>query len=66
VPRGATLVVLGLGPIGDMACRIAQHQGVRVIGVDLVPGGWRGRGTAVSRCWTDASTPRTWATWFGT
>ncbi|WP_217922840.1 zinc-dependent alcohol dehydrogenase [Miltoncostaea oceani] len=38
VPRGGTLVVLGLGPIGDMACRIALHQGVeRVIGVDLVP-----------------------------
>ena len=37
VPEGGTLVVLGLGPIGDMACRIAAHQGVRVIGVDLVP-----------------------------
>ena len=37
-PRDGTLVVVGLGPIGDMACRIAQHQGVeRVIGVDLVP-----------------------------
>jgi threonine dehydrogenase-like Zn-dependent dehydrogenase len=37
VPDGGTLVVLGLGPIGDMACRIAAHQGARVIGVDLVP-----------------------------
>ena len=38
VPKGGSLVVLGLGPIGDMACRIAQHQGVdRVIAVDLVP-----------------------------
>jgi threonine dehydrogenase-like Zn-dependent dehydrogenase len=38
VPKGGTLVVLGLGPIGDMACRVAQHMGVgRVIGVDLVP-----------------------------
>jgi len=37
VPDGGSLVVLGLGPIGDMACRIAQHQGARVIGVDLVP-----------------------------
>jgi threonine dehydrogenase-like Zn-dependent dehydrogenase len=37
-PRDGTLVVLGLGPIGDMACRIAQHLGVeRVIGVDRVP-----------------------------
>ena len=38
VPEGGTLVVLGLGPIGDMACRIARHRGAeRVIGVDLVP-----------------------------
>jgi threonine dehydrogenase-like Zn-dependent dehydrogenase len=38
VPKGGTLVVLGLGPIGDMACRVAQHMGVgRVIAVDLVP-----------------------------
>jgi threonine dehydrogenase-like Zn-dependent dehydrogenase len=38
VPDGGTLAVLGLGPIGQMAARIARHQGVeRVIGVDLVP-----------------------------
>jgi threonine dehydrogenase-like Zn-dependent dehydrogenase len=38
VPKGGTLAVLGLGPIGDMACRIALHQGAgRVLGVDLVP-----------------------------
>lgn len=38
VPKGGTLVVLGLGPIGDMCCRVALQQGVgRVIGVDLVP-----------------------------
>ncbi|MYU25255.1 zinc-dependent alcohol dehydrogenase [Streptomyces sp. SID8352] len=38
VPRGGTLAVLGLGPIGDMACRIALAQGAgRVFGVDLVP-----------------------------
>ncbi len=35
-PEGGTLLVLGLGPIGDMACRIALHQGLRVIGVDRV------------------------------
>jgi threonine dehydrogenase-like Zn-dependent dehydrogenase len=29
--------VLGLGSIGDMACRVAAHRGHRVIGVDLVP-----------------------------
>ncbi|TCC25295.1 alcohol dehydrogenase catalytic domain-containing protein [Kribbella speibonae] len=37
IPDGGTVVVLGLGPIGDMACRIAAHRGHRVIGVDLVP-----------------------------
>jgi threonine dehydrogenase-like Zn-dependent dehydrogenase len=37
VPDGGTLVVLGLGPIGDMAARIALHRGHRVIGVDMVP-----------------------------
>ena len=38
VPAGGTLVVLGLGPIGDMCCRIAQTLPIaRVIGVDLVP-----------------------------
>jgi threonine dehydrogenase-like Zn-dependent dehydrogenase len=37
VPEGGTVLVLGLGPIGDMASRIALHHGRRVIGVDLVP-----------------------------
>ena len=37
VPDGGTLVVLGLGPVGDFACRIGLHRGYRVIGVDLVP-----------------------------
>jgi threonine dehydrogenase-like Zn-dependent dehydrogenase len=37
-PEIDSLVVLGLGPIGDMATRIAQQRGVgQVIGVDLVP-----------------------------
>ncbi|KUI16563.1 glutathione-dependent formaldehyde dehydrogenase [Mycobacterium lehmannii] len=37
VPEGGTLVVLGLGPIGSMACRIAAHRkGCKVIGIDLV------------------------------
>ncbi|GAA1820372.1 glutathione-dependent formaldehyde dehydrogenase [Planosporangium flavigriseum] len=37
VPPGGTVVVLGLGPIGDMATRIALHRGAgKVIGVDLV------------------------------
>ena len=38
VPDGGTLAVFGLGPIGQMACRIALHRGAgRVIGIDLVP-----------------------------
>ncbi|MFB6719444.1 alcohol dehydrogenase catalytic domain-containing protein [Kribbella sp. NPDC056345] len=36
IPAGGTVVVLGLGPIGDMSCRVALHHGFRVIGVDLV------------------------------
>jgi threonine dehydrogenase-like Zn-dependent dehydrogenase len=38
IPKGGSVAVLGLGPIGDMACRIARHRGAAtVIGVDLVP-----------------------------
>ncbi|HEY6498129.1 MAG TPA: zinc-binding dehydrogenase, partial [Streptosporangiaceae bacterium] len=38
VPVGGTLAVLGLGPVGQLAARLARHQGVpRVIGVDPVP-----------------------------
>ncbi|MGB6183358.1 MAG: zinc-binding dehydrogenase, partial [Rhodococcus sp. (in: high G+C Gram-positive bacteria)] len=37
VPNGGSVTVLGLGPIGDMAARIATHRGYRVIAVDLVP-----------------------------
>jgi threonine dehydrogenase-like Zn-dependent dehydrogenase len=38
IPRGGSVVVLGLGPIGDMSARVARHLGAeRIIGVDLVP-----------------------------
>ncbi|MFJ3581747.1 zinc-dependent alcohol dehydrogenase [Streptomyces sp. NPDC090127] len=38
IPPGGTVAILGLGPIGDMAARIAAHRGARlVIGIDLVP-----------------------------
>jgi threonine dehydrogenase-like Zn-dependent dehydrogenase len=37
IPKGGTVAVLGLGPIGDMSCRIAAQHGARVIGVDMVP-----------------------------
>jgi hemophore-related protein len=37
IPDGGSVTVLGLGPIGDMAARIAHHLGYDVIGVDMVP-----------------------------
>jgi threonine dehydrogenase-like Zn-dependent dehydrogenase len=37
IPKGGSVTVFGLGPIGQMCSRIAQHQGARVIAVDLVP-----------------------------
>ena len=38
VAPGGSLAVLGLGPIGQIAVRVARHLGVeRVFGVDLVP-----------------------------
>jgi threonine dehydrogenase-like Zn-dependent dehydrogenase len=36
IPNGGSVTVLGLGPIGDMATRIASHLGYRVIAVDRV------------------------------
>lgn len=38
IPKGGSVVVMGLGPIGDMATRIAKYRGAgKVIAVDLVP-----------------------------
>jgi len=38
IPDRGSLLVLGLGPIGEMSCRIAQQRGVeQVIAIDLVP-----------------------------
>jgi threonine dehydrogenase-like Zn-dependent dehydrogenase len=38
IPAGGTVVVFGLGPIGQMCTRIAQRRGAeRVFGVDRVP-----------------------------
>ena len=37
IPDGGTVLVLGAGPIGDMAARIAMHRGHRAIVADLVP-----------------------------
>jgi threonine dehydrogenase-like Zn-dependent dehydrogenase len=37
VPAAETVAVFGLGPIGQMSCRIALHRGARqVFGIDLV------------------------------
>ena len=38
VPDGGDVAILGLGPIGEMSARVAQHRGAgQVIGIDLVP-----------------------------
>jgi threonine dehydrogenase-like Zn-dependent dehydrogenase len=38
VPAGGSLVVLGLGPIGQMCTRVARQRGIeKIIGIDLVP-----------------------------
>src|SRR3954464_13640505 len=37
IPPGGSVTVFGLGPIGQMSCRIARHLGHRVIAVDGVP-----------------------------
>jgi threonine dehydrogenase-like Zn-dependent dehydrogenase len=38
VPPGGTVGVWGLGPVGQMICRIARHRGAaRVLGIDNVP-----------------------------
>ena len=38
IPKGGSVLVLGLGPIGDMATRIAQQLGAgQVFGADVVP-----------------------------
>ena len=37
IPDGGSVTLLGLGPIGDMAARIATHLGYREIAVDRVP-----------------------------
>jgi threonine dehydrogenase-like Zn-dependent dehydrogenase len=37
VPAGGTVAVFGLGPVGQLAARVARHRGAgRVLGIDLV------------------------------
>lgn len=38
VPDNSTIAVIGLGPIGEMSTRIAEHMGAtKIVGIDLVP-----------------------------
>src|SRR4051812_28863177 len=37
IPKDGSVVVFGLGPIGQMAARIARHPGYRAIAVDSAP-----------------------------
>ncbi|GAB3740158.1 alcohol dehydrogenase catalytic domain-containing protein [Microlunatus parietis] len=37
VDRGGSVAVLGLGPVGQLITRIANHRGLQVFGVDPVP-----------------------------
>lgn len=38
IPAGGSVAVFGLGPIGQMCCRIARHRGADlVVAIDLVP-----------------------------
>jgi len=37
VPEGGTLVVMGLGPVGQFAARIGVHRGYRVLAVEPEP-----------------------------
>lgn len=38
IPKGGSVAVFGLGPIGQMCARIARHQGAeKVFGIDNVP-----------------------------
>ena len=47
--QGGSVLVLGLGPIGDMAARIALHLGAgQVVGADVVP-----ERLARARAWSD-------------
>lgn len=36
VPDEGSVAVFGLGPIGQMCCRIARHRGFRPLGIDLI------------------------------
>lgn len=56
IPDGGTVAVLGLGPIGDMAARIADHLATGSSRSTWCPSGWAGPRNA-------ESTPSTWRGW---
>ena len=37
VPRGGTLAVMGLGPVGQLVSRVGVYRGYRVLAIDPVP-----------------------------
>ncbi len=37
VPAGGTLLVMGLGPVGQLTARVGLHRGYRVVAVEPVP-----------------------------
>lgn len=37
IPDGGSVAVVGLGPIGDMACRVAMLHGATMFGIDRIP-----------------------------
>jgi len=38
IPENGSVVIMGLGPIGDMSARVAKHRGAgKIIAVELVP-----------------------------
>jgi threonine dehydrogenase-like Zn-dependent dehydrogenase len=63
VPDGGTVLVLGLGPIGEMATRVGQHRGHRVSRSTSFPIGSSARSRTASRRSTYASTTTTSSRW---
>ncbi len=55
IPPGGSVAVLGLGPIGDMSCRIATHQARTPSSASTsFPNAWTGPAAAASTPWTSA------------
>ena len=59
IPEGGSVAVFGLGPIGQMAARIAKHRGTRPIGIDLVRTGSNSPASGGSRRLTSPTEPGT-------